>query len=223
MQEIFIAIWQQDFDALLALSSLQVLLLLLAIVLLVESSLVFLPLPGDGLVLFVGGLVGIGALDLQAAVIALSFSAFLGSVFAYFQGRWLHNTSFMRKIETTLPDDSLPKAKHLLDKYGFLSLFVSRFIPFVRVLTPMLMGVAQLSFWRTLVISLSSSIIWVVSLLLTGKWLMRHPYISQYQEGITKWFVLISLALMLVAFLALVTRVIKRNLALKTVKQSTQF
>jgi membrane protein DedA with SNARE-associated domain len=207
MQEIISAIWLQDFDALLELNSLHVLLLLLGVVLFLESSFVFLPLPGDGLVLFVGGMVGLGAIDFSSALMLLTSASFLGSIVAYFQGRWLHNTPFMRKAEQTLPDESLPKAKRLLNRYGFLSLFVSRFVPFVRVLTPMLMGVAQLSVVRTLVVSFTSSITWVISLLITGQWVMRHPFVSQYQELLTKWFLLGSLILMMTAFITLLIRV----------------
>ncbi|WP_394246446.1 DedA family protein [Vibrio profundi] len=206
MQEIFTSIWLQDFDALLKLNSLNILLLLLAVVLFLESSFVFLPLPGDGLVLFVGGLVGLGAIDFTSALLLLSCASFSGSIIAYLQGRWLHSTRFMRKAEQTLPDESLPKAKKLLSRFGFLSLFASRFIPFVRVLTPMLMGVAQLSAIRTLVVSATSSVTWVISLLLAGNWAMKHPFISQYQELLTKWFLLGSLLLMAVAFIALFIR-----------------
>ncbi|MEG3693293.1 DedA family protein [Vibrio coralliirubri] len=206
MQEIISAIWLQDFDALLELNSLHVLLLLLGVVLFLESSFVFLPLPGDGLVLFVGGMVGLGAIDFSSVLMLLTSASFLGSIIAYLQGRWLHNTPFMRKAEQTLPDESLPKAKKLLNRFGFLSLFVSRFVPFVRVLTPMLMGVAQLSAIRTLIVSFTSSITWVFSLLLIGKWIMRHPFVSQYQELITKWFLMGSLILMVTAFIALFIR-----------------
>ena len=76
MQEIISAIWLQDFDALLELNSLHVLLLLLGVVLFLESSFVFLPLPGDGLVLFVGGMVGLGAIDFSSALMLLTSASF---------------------------------------------------------------------------------------------------------------------------------------------------
>ncbi|MEZ9877239.1 DedA family protein [Vibrio breoganii] len=206
MQEILSAIWVQDFDALMEINSLHVLLLLLGMVLFLESSFVFLPLPGDGLVLFVGGLVGIGAIEFTDALILLTIASFMGSIVAYLQGRWLQGTRFMRKAEKTLPNESLPKAKRLLDKYGFLSLFASRFIPFVRVLTPMLMGMARLSLFRTVIISFTSSVTWVFSLLLAGKWFMRHPFVVEYQELITKWFLVGSFLLTSTAFIALIIR-----------------
>ncbi|MUL03183.1 DedA family protein [Aliivibrio fischeri] len=212
MNEILSAIWVQDFDALLEINSLHILLLLLAVVLFLESSFVFLPLPGDGLVLFVGGLVGLEAVDFYAAFILLSLSASLGTIIGYLQGRWLESSHFMTKVETILPDDSLPRARRLLNKFGFLSLFVSRFIPFVRVLTPMLMGVARLNIFRTIMISVTSSVIWVLTLLYAGKSIMRHPFLSQHQELLTKWFLLISLTLMITAFITLFIRIIRKRI-----------
>lgn len=211
MNEILSAIWVQDFDTLLEINSLHILLLLLAVVLFLESSFVFLPLPGDGLVLFVGGLVGLGAVDFYTALTVLSLSAGLGTIIGYLQGRWLEGSRFMNKIEVVLPDDSLPRARRLLNKFGFLSLFVSRFVPFVRVLTPMLMGVARLSFIRTVMISMTSSIVWVLTLLYAGKSIMRHPFLHQHQELITKWFLFTSLTLMAMAFITLFIRIIRKR------------
>ncbi|WP_047042083.1 DedA family protein [Vibrio mexicanus] len=211
MQDIIAAIWVQDFDALLEINSFHLLLLLLTIVLWFESSFVFLPLPGDGLVLFVGGLVGIGVIPFFTALVALSIAASLGSLVAYVQGRLLQGARFMIKAEQALPDGVLDRAGSLLARYGFLSLFVSRFIPFVRVLTPMLMGLSKLSVVRTVAISFSSSLIWVISLLLAGKWVMRHPLLTDHQELIAKWFLIGSLGLMVCAFITLFLRLWKKN------------
>ncbi|CAK1846365.1 DedA family protein [Vibrio crassostreae] len=211
MNEILSAIWVQDFDTLLEINSLHILLLLLAMVLFLESSFVFLPLPGDGLVLFVGGLVGLGAVDFYTALTILSLSACLGTIVGYLQGRWLEGSRWMDKVEVVLPDESLPRARHLLNKFGFLSLFVSRFVPFVRVLTPMLMGIARLSFIRTVMISMTSSIVWALTLLYAGKSIMRHPFLNQYQELITRWFLFTSLSLMAIAFITLFIRLIRKR------------
>ncbi|MFB9256878.1 DedA family protein [Vibrio astriarenae] len=201
------AILVQDFDTLLEFDSLHAILLLLALILFLESSFVFLPLPGDGLVLFVGGLVGIGAIDFNMALVVLSVAAGSGSVIAYFQGRWLSGTRFMSKVESTLPDDTLPRATELLERYGFLSLFVSRFIPFVRIVTPMLMGVSKLSMMRTAIISLTSAFTWILTLLCVGSWVMQRPMVAEYQEVITKYFLMSSMALMFAAFIGIAIRV----------------
>lgn len=206
MLDMLTAILVQDFDTLLEFDSLHALVLLLGLILFLESSFVFLPLPGDGLVLFVGGLVGIGAIDFNMALVVLSLAAGTGSVIAYLQGRWLSDTRFMTKVESTLPDDTLPRASQLLERYGFLSLFASRFIPFVRVVTPMLMGVSKLSILRTTVISFTSSMTWILTLLLVGSWVMQRPIIAEYQEVLTKYFLMSSLALMCAAFVGVAIR-----------------
>lgn len=211
MQEIFVAIWHHDFDTLAQVSSLNSFLLLLAFILLLESSFVFLPLPGDSLVLFVGGLVGVGILEFYPAAGALCLAASLGSINAYIQGRVLNQTRLVPFLHRVLPNDSLPKAKHLLSRYGFLSLFISRFVPFVRVLTPMLMGLSKLSFMRTLFISMSSSVIWCLILMLSGKWLMIHPRLNDYQELLSKSLVIVSLCLMAGAIVGLLYRYLRSS------------
>lgn len=209
MQEMLLAIWHHDFETLQQVSSLQWFLLLLTVILLLESSFVFLPLPGDGLVLFAGGMIGLGILDFPTTVAALCFAATFGGFMGYLQGRVLHRTRFVDWLERILPDDALPKARRLLNKYGFLSLFISRFVPFVRVLTPMLMGIAKLSAWRMVVISTMSSLIWCLILLLFGKWVMLSPMLSEYQQILTKGLVLLSFALMVSAIAGLIYRMVK--------------
>lgn len=211
MQEIFVAIWHHDFDTLAQVSSLNSFLLLLAFILLLESSFVFLPLPGDSLVLFVGGLVGVGILEFYPAAGALCLAASLGSINAYIQGRVLNQTRLVPFLHRVLPNDSLPKAKHLLSRYGFLSLFISRFVPFVRVLTPMLMGLSKLNFMRALFISMSSSVIWCLILMLSGKWLMIHPRLNDYQELLSKSLVIVSLCLMAGAIVGLLYRYLRSS------------
>lgn len=75
----------------------------------------------------------------------------------------------------------------------------------------MLMGIARLSFIRTAMISMTSSIVWVLTLLYAGKYIMRHPFLAQHQELITKWFLFTSLTLMAIAFITLFVRIIRKR------------
>jgi membrane protein DedA with SNARE-associated domain len=86
-------------------------------------------------------------------------------------------------------------------------LFVSRFIPFVRIVTPMLMGVSKLSMMRTAIISLTSAFTWILTLLCVGSWVMQRPMVAEYQEVITKYFLMSSMALMFAAFIGIAIRV----------------
>ena len=175
MQDMLLAIWHQDFDQLIQMQAIGLLVTCLVVILFLESSFVFLPLPGDSLVLLAGGLVGMGVLGPEVTLLYLPLAAGIGSVLAYWQGQALHGTRFMGHVERMIPEGSLPRASRLLDRYGFWAMFVSRFIPFVRVLTPMLMGVSRLHLLRVAVASFASAFLW--SLVLYDNISVKFPVI----------------------------------------------
>ncbi|MBE8736713.1 DedA family protein [Aeromonas veronii] len=206
MLDMLMAIWHQDFDALVQMQAVPLLISCLMLVLLLESAFVFLPLPGDSLVLLAGGLVGMGVFGPEVTLIYLPLAAGIGSVLAYWQGRALQRTRFMDHIERMLPPDSLPKATRLLKQYGFLAMFSSRFIPFVRVLTPMLMGIGRLSVLRMCVASFASAFMWALCLSLVGKLAMNTPFFLHHSELLTRALLITSLVLFLVAVMAILFR-----------------
>ncbi|MGH1408436.1 MAG: DedA family protein [Aeromonas sp.] len=206
MLDMLMAIWHQDFDALVQMQAMSMLICCLMLVLFLESAFVFLPLPGDSLVLLAGGLVGMGVLGTEVTLIYLPLAAGIGSVLAYWQGRALQRTRFMDHIERMLPPDSLPKATQLLKKYGFLAMFSSRFIPFVRVLTPMLMGIGRLSVLRMCVASFASAVLWSLCLSLVGKLAMNTPFFLHHSELLTRALLITSLVLFLAAVMAILFR-----------------
>lgn len=211
MQQILMAIWLQDFDSLQIINPIDLLLLLLGTVLLLEFSLVFLPLPGVGLALFIGGLVSVGAVDHYSAILLLSTAASIGTILAYLQGRCLYGTKLMHNIVHRLPENALPRLTRMLDKYGFCVLFISRYIPFVRVLTPMLMGATLFDFIRAVLISITSSLIWAMSLVIIGTQAMKLPFMAIYQELITKWFLIFSFLGLMIALITLFIHWIKQQ------------
>ncbi len=98
MQDMLLAIWQQDFDQLIQMQAVGLLVTCLVVILFLESSFVFLPLPGDSLVLLAGGLVGWGARPRGDAALHAAGGG-LGSLIAYVQGQALHGTAFMGHVE----------------------------------------------------------------------------------------------------------------------------
>ncbi|PSU34625.1 DedA family protein [Photobacterium lutimaris] len=211
MQQILTAIWLQDFDSLQVVNPINILLLLLAVVLLTESCFIFLPLPGVGLTLFVGGLVSIEAVDYYNAVILLSAAASIGSIFAYLQGRWLHGTTFMYSVERRLPPKSQQRAKTLLEKHGVFILFLSQFLPFLRALIPLLMGATRVGFIHAVLTSITSSLIWTMTLLFIGTRVMRHPLMAAFKVSITKWFLVGSFLLFTTVLITLLLHWIRHK------------
>ena len=211
MQEILAAIWQQDYQQLSHLGAVGLLVCVLVTILFLESSFVFLPLPGDSLVLLSGGLVGLGVLGPEVTLLYLPLAAGLGSLMAYWQGHALAGTRFMHHIERMIPDGTLGRAGGLLRRYGFLAMFASRFIPFVRVLTPMLMGISRLHLPRVALVSFASAFLWTLALSLISKAMMQVPLLAEYHHVLTKCLLLTSFVLFLIAIAAIVLRLLRRR------------
>ena len=99
MQEMLMAIWQQDFDQLLQMGKVDLLIGCLLLILFLESAFVFLPLPGDSLVLLSGGLVASGVIGYEVTLLYLPLAAGLGSLVAYWQGYALAHTRFIEQVQ----------------------------------------------------------------------------------------------------------------------------
>ncbi|PUZ96738.1 DedA family protein [Vibrio vulnificus] len=201
--EFFTALITSDFDVI---QNSKYLLIILTTILFLESAFVFLPLPGDSLVIFSGGMVALGVLPVTESIILLTLATSLGGLVAYWQGFLLRQSRVHRSLEGILPNGTLARATTLLMKYGFLSLFVSRFIPFVRVLTPMMMGVNRLNAIKVFFSNLSSSLLWVALLLLIGKLTLLNPMLENYQAILIKGLVGVSLTLMFITLFGIVIR-----------------
>lgn len=209
MQEMLSAIWQQDFQLLIELGKVDLLISCLLLILFLESAFVFLPLPGDSLVLLSGGLMAAGVLQPEVVYLYLPLAAGMGSLVAYWQGHALAHTRFMRHIERAVPDGSLARASGLLERHGLLAMFSSRFIPFVRVLTPMMMGMTRLTVAKVAVISLVSAFCWTLVLSMASAALMKLPVLAQYHQLLGKVLVLVSAVLFLLAVVAIAYRLLR--------------
>jgi membrane protein DedA with SNARE-associated domain len=206
MYEMLIAIWQQDFEQLIAMGAVPLLIFCLALILFLESSFVFLPLPGDSLVLFAGGLVATGVVGYEVILVYLPLAAALGTIIAYWQGYGLAHTRFMHHIEKIVPPKSFDRAHKLLEDHGFMAMFSSRFVPFVRVLTPMLMGMTNMNATKVAIISFLSAFCWCVTLSIFSATLMQIPWLEQYHHLLAKGLIMLSAVLFVLAVIAVIYR-----------------
>lgn len=206
MYEMLMAIWQQDFEQLVAMGAVPLLVFCLALILFLESSFVFLPLPGDSLVLFAGGLVATGVVGYEVPLLYLPLAAALGSIIAYWQGYGLAHTRFMHHIEKIVPPKSFDRAHKLLEDHGFMAMFSSRFVPFVRVITPMLMGMTNMNATKVAIISFVSAFCWCLVLSIFSATLMQIPWLEQYHHLLAKGLIMLSAVLFVLAIIAVIYR-----------------
>lgn len=211
MHELFLAIWEHDLDKLAHSQMLSLLVFLIFIILMLESAVLILPLPGDSLVFMTGALVGLGVIGMEVIFIYLPIAAGLGSALAYWQGYWLRSSPIMLQLNKVVPLSKLQKASALVSKYGISSMFISRFIPFVRVITPMLIGNSSTRPSRFYFVSIVSAFMWVLTIGLLGELSMKIEAIANYREVITKAVIFCTITVFIAAVSTVIFRLYKTS------------
>ncbi|PTB33689.1 DedA family protein [Photobacterium phosphoreum] len=142
IQEILVALWHQDFDTLLTPGSAIIIYIFVTLFILLESAfLPAAPLPCDSIVVLVGTLTAVGVLHPLIAFPLLIVAASFGSWLAYLQGKWLNRLPLANSWLNKVPQNSLRKVDILLARHGLIALFAARFIPCMRSVLPMVMGI----------------------------------------------------------------------------------
>jgi membrane protein DedA with SNARE-associated domain len=120
----------------------------------------FPPFPSDAVIAF-GSFLADRA---HGSAITVFFLGWFGNVagagITYTLGRRFGSKAFLRRIEAYAGPDAEARIKRLHKKYGFMGLFVSRFLPGVRAIVPPLAGAMRLPASKVLLSVASASAVW---------------------------------------------------------------
>jgi membrane-associated protein len=127
-------------------------------------------LPGDSL-LFTAGIVLAQAghtwhaiaLSITATVIAV-----IGNQLGYQIGRRTGSALVTRRCGRVLNQENFDRARAFLDRRGFWSIVLARWIPWVRTLAPLVAGAAKMDPRRYLAATSIGAVLWVPTLVLLG-------------------------------------------------------
>lgn len=136
------------------------------------------PMPCDSVVILSGTLGAMGVIDFSTMLCVLICCALVGSYAAYLQGHYLNKLKFVKKWMGVVPIETMQRVDNLIFKRGFLSLFVARFIPVVRPLTPLIIGLRTNNAFAGFKIGgqlLVSSIAWIAVLMGLGAVVTLFP------------------------------------------------
>jgi membrane-associated protein len=132
-----------------------------------------LPASGD-IVLFAGGLFANGG---QLALPLVMLSGFVGASISdnsvYWIGRiggrrMIYRILKMRFLHFLINEESLERAEHYFETHGGKTVFVGRFGPGLRSMTPLFAGVSRMKYYRFLPYNLSAAVVWAVAYSLVG-------------------------------------------------------
>jgi membrane-associated protein len=145
----------------------------LLLVILVESGLLPVPLPGDSL-LFIAGFfcsTKAGGNDPHLNLAVVVFGAFAAAVIGAQLGYWIGRTFGTRLFK---PDARVFKTKYLEQAHEFFerrgagAVVLARFIPFVRTIVPILAGTSRMKQHAFLIANIIGAAVWAGGVTMLG-------------------------------------------------------
>ncbi len=166
-----------------------------ALVVFIETGLLFPFLPGDSLLFTVGLMVGSGVIDspLWLVCLVLFAAAFLGDQTGYAIGRFAGPKIFRREDSRFFKQSYVDQTYAFFDKYGGRAIVLARFVPIVRTYIPVAAGVGRMPYRHFLTYNVIGAFLWGVCVTLLGYFLGRIAFVRDNIEPILIGIVLLSL------------------------------
>lgn len=127
-------------------------------------------LPGDSLLLAAGIVLAQGAHEASAWTLGIvaTVVAVGGNQVGYLVGRYTGTRILARRDGRILNQANLTRASAFFARWGFWSIVVARWIPWVRTLAPMIAGAARMDNRRYIVANAVGAVLWVPTLIMLG-------------------------------------------------------
>jgi membrane-associated protein len=163
----------------------------IAVIVFVESGLLFPFLPGDSL-LVSGGLLH-QQLGLTIAVIAVVgfVAAVAGNIVGYAIGHRF-GTRLFREEAKVLTITRLRDTEGFFDRFGGRAVVLARFIPVLRTYVPLAAGAARYPFRRFLIWNAVGALLWAVGVTILGSLLGGVPFVADNLEVILAAVIVVS-------------------------------
>lgn len=160
-------------------------------------------LPGDSLLFTAGLLASQGFLNIYILLPVIFVAAVIGDNVGYWFGHKMGDKIFSREDSKIFHKDNVLKAQKFYDKYGPMTIIMSRYVPIIRTFAPLVAGVGKMEYKKFFWIDMIGCFIWTVGLTLAGYFLVR------LFPGIEKNLELVILAIVVLSFVPAVVHYLK--------------
>lgn len=168
----------------------------LFLIVFVETGLVFFPfLPGDSL-LFAAGVFTAdgGGLNVVITLLVFYAAAILGNTSNYWIARFFGSRIIDSGKVKALTPERMQKLDEYFEKYGGLTIIITRFMPFFRTFAPFIAGTGHMNFARFTFFNVIGGVSWVTLFVLVGHFFGGIPFVQEHFETIILGIVAVSVA-----------------------------
>jgi membrane-associated protein len=158
-------------------------------------------LPGDSL-LFSAGLVAAvrGDVNIVILVLTVFLAAFIGDQVGYVLGRKIGRPYFQKRNSKRM-QKMLLKSERFYEKYGWWSVVIARYIPWVRTFVPPIAGTVKMNYYKFLSANVLGAFLWGVGITLAGFYSGSIPWVKDISYALAIFFISASLISALLNYL----------------------
>lgn len=130
---------------------------------------------GDSL-LFAAGIAAasIPGIDIWVLAIGVAIAAFGGDQFGFWLGRRL-GRPYLSRRESPFIRRAIARSERFYELFGWWSVVIARYIPWVRVLIPPVAGIAGMTYWRFVTANAVGALGWAVLITVCGYFAASNP------------------------------------------------
>jgi membrane-associated protein len=150
-------------------------------------------LPGDSL-LFSAGLVAAARNDINIVVLIFTvfLAAFIGDQVGYVLGRKIGRPYFQRRNSKRM-QKMLARSERFYEKYGWWSVVIARYIPWVRTFVPPIAGTVKMNYYKFLSANALGAFLWGVVITLAGFYSGSISWVKDISYALAIFFISASL------------------------------
>lgn len=127
----------------------------------VETGLVVMPfLPGDSLIFAAGAFAALGSLNILTVFLVFGAAAVLGNTANYHIGRYLGDKIYSKNYKF-LRREYIDRTNNFYDRYGGITIVITRFMPIIRTFAPFVAGVGKMSYLKFHSYNIVGGLMWV--------------------------------------------------------------
>ena len=158
-------------------------------------------LPGDSL-LFSAGLVAAVRSDVNIVILVLTvfLAAFIGDQVGYVLGRKIGRPYFQRRNSKRM-QKMLAKSERFYERYGWWSVVIARYIPWVRTFVPPIAGTVKMNYYKFLTANALGAFLWGVGITLAGFYSGSISWVKDISYALAIFFISASLISALLNYL----------------------
>ena len=168
--------------------------LVIGIIIVIETGLLIgFFLPGDSL-LFSAGLVASARDDINIVILisVIFLAAFIGDQVGYVIGRKLGRPYLERKNSPRM-QKMLARSERFYERYGWWSVVIARYIPWVRTFVPPIAGTVKMNYYKFLSANALGALLWGVGITLAGYYSGSILWVRDISYGLAAFFISASL------------------------------